>query len=114
MELQGPASRLRIYVGEADRWQGERLAHAIVLRAREHGLAGATVARGIGGFGTHHRPHDAHLVEVESNLPEVVEIIDSAERITAFLTVLEGMVRQGLVTRDDVRVVRYRAEDGGD
>ncbi len=108
MEITGPGKRLRIYVGEADRYEGRPLSHAIVLKAREHGLAGATVVRAVGGFGAHHRTHDAHLIEVEDNLPQVVEIIDAAPRVVAFLPVLEEMVREGLVTMDDVEVVHYR------
>jgi hypothetical protein len=102
----GAARRLRIYVGEADRWQGRHLAAAIILSAREHGLAGATLLRGLGGFGAHRSIHDARLFEVEGNLPEVVEIIDRADRIAGFLPELARMLPegQGLVTAEDVEV----------
>ena len=108
MRIEGPAKRLRVYVGEADRWEGQPLSHAIVVKAREMGLAGATVARGLGGYGAHHRIHDAHLIEVEGNLPEVVEIVDAAKRIDDFIPVLDRMVREGMATVDDVEVIHYR------
>lgn len=111
MEIEGPAKRLRVYVGESDLWEGKQLSHAIVLKARERGLAGATVARGLGGYGAHHWIHDAHLIEVESNLPEVVEIIDRADHIEAFIPALDQMVREGMVTIDDVEVIHYRHRD---
>lgn len=107
MDGTEPARRLRVYVGEADRWQGRRLSHAIVLRAREAGLAGATVVRGLGGFGAHRSIHDARLFDVEGNLPEVVEIVDLAERVEAFLPLLREMLHGGLVTLEDVLVVRH-------
>ena len=105
LPLAGPARRLRIYIGEADRWQGRRLSHAIILRAREQGLAGATLLRGLGGYGAHRAIHDARLFEVEGNLPEIVEIIDRADRISEFLPLLSQMVREGLITLEDVEVV---------
>lgn len=108
MQIEGPAKRVRVYVGEGDRWEGEPLSHAIVRKAREQGLAGATVTKGLGGYGAHHRIHDAHLIEVEGNLPEVVEIIDRAERIQGLMSILDEMVREGLVTIDDVEVIDYR------
>jgi PII-like signaling protein len=112
MPIDGPAKRLRIYVGEADTSHGQPLAHAIVLRARAAGLAGATVAKGIGGYGAHRVLHDAGLIEVEGNLPLIVELVDRADRIEAFLPVVAGMVREGMVTIEDVQVVAYRPRNG--
>lgn len=103
--MAGKAERLRIYVRESDRFEGEPLAGQIVRRARAAGLAGATVVRGFEGFGTDQRLHAATLVETEVDLPLIIEIIDVAERIAAFLPELERVVAQGLLTLEDVRVV---------
>jgi len=109
VKIEGPGQLLRIFVGESDRWKGRPLHEAIVLRARERGLAGATVLRGLAGFGAHSRIHTAAVLRLSEDLPIVVEIADTPERIAAFLPELDGMVREGMVTVEDVHIVAYRA-----
>ena len=109
MKIEGPGRLLRVFVGESDRWEGRPLHEAIVLRARERGLAGATVLRGLAGFGAHSRIHTAAVLRLSEGLPMVVEIADTPERIAAFLPELDGMVREGMVTVEDVHIVAYRA-----
>ncbi|PZN09476.1 MULTISPECIES: DUF190 domain-containing protein [Thermaerobacter] len=108
MGIQAPAQRLTVYVGETDRWQGQPLYHAIVLKARELGLAGATVYRGIEGFGANSRVHTARVLELSGDLPVIVEIIDHADRLRQILPFLDEAVQEGLVVLEDVEVVAYR------
>jgi PII-like signaling protein len=107
MQLQETALLLRIFIGEDDRFHGKPLYEAIVLKAREQGLAGATVLRGPMGFGHSSRLHTAKILRLSEDLPVVVEIIDSEERITAFLPLLDGMVTGGLVSLEEIRILRY-------
>jgi len=100
------AKRLRIYIGEDDRWDGEPLYYAIVLKAKELDLAGATVFRGLVGFGAHSRIHEATFL-LSGDLPVLVEIIDSEEYINKMLPYLDQMVQEGLVTIDDIEIVKY-------
>ena len=109
MKIEGPGRLLRVFVGESDRWEGRPLHEAIVLRARERGLAGATVLRGLAGFGAHSRIHTASVLRLSEDLPLVIEIADTPERIAAFLPELDGMVGEGMVTVEDVHIVAYRA-----
>lgn len=111
MKLEREGKLLRIFIGENDRWQGKPLFEAIVLKVREMGGAGATVLRGIEGFGAQSRIHTARILRLSEDLPIVVEVVDTAERIDALLPTLDTMIRDGLVTVEDVRVVRYRARD---
>lgn len=108
MKLSEEGLLLRIYVGESDRWHDRPLYEAIVLRARQMGLAGATVLRGLMGFGASSRIHTAKLLRLSEDLPVVIEIADEAERIEAFLPVLDEMIGEGLVTLENVRVILYR------
>ena len=108
MKLEGEGQLLRIFVGEADRWHGHSLYEAIVLRAREAGLAGATVLRGLMGYGAKSRIHTAKVLRLSEDLPIVIEIADRADRIEAFLPVLDEMVADGLVTLERVQVITYR------
>ena len=108
MKLEGEGQLLRIFVGEADRWHGRSLYEAIVLRAREAGLAGATVLRGLMGYGAKSRIHTAKVLRLSEDLPIVIEIADRADRIDAFLPVLDEMVADGLVTLERVQVITYR------
>jgi hypothetical protein len=110
--LDGPARRLTVYIGEADTWRHKPLYTEIVHRAHAAGLAGASVFRGIEGFGTSSRVHTERLLSLSEDLPVVVVIIDTAERIDAFLPHVAELVAEGLVTVDDVAVAvhRYRAE----
>lgn len=109
MKIEGPAKKVRIYVGESDQWHGQPLYAAIVRRAREHGLAGATVLRGIEGYGATSRLHTARILRLSEDLPMVIELVDLEERINAFLPALDEMVTEGLVTIQDVHVLRYVA-----
>src|SRR5512134_2796530 len=105
MQIPESAVRLRIYIGESDRWEHKPLHEAIVLRARELHLAGATVTRGLMGFGKSSRLHTAKILRLSMDLPLVIEIVDSEERINSFLPELQRMVGGGLVTSEPVRVV---------
>ncbi len=104
MRSQETALLLRIYIGEDDRFDGHPLYKSIVLKAREQGLAGATVLRGPMGFGHSSRVHTAKNSASVRALPIVVEIIDSEENINAFLPSLDGMVKGGLVSLEEVRI----------
>jgi uncharacterized protein len=106
MKLAGRARLVRIHLGENDRWNGRPLYEAIVEEARRQDLAGATVYRGIEGYGASSRIHRKHLL-TSSDLPIVVTIIDEAAKIEAFLPSLEAMVKEGLVAVSDVEVIRY-------
>ncbi|WP_022799337.1 DUF190 domain-containing protein [Thermus islandicus] len=108
MRLEGEAKLLRIFIGESDRYGGRPLYEAIVLEARKRGLAGATVFKGFMGYGAHSRIHTAKILQLSEDLPVMVEIVDEEERIRDFLPVLDGMVREGLVTLERVEVIRYR------
>jgi len=108
VELPREATLLRIFLGESDRWRGKPLYEALVMRAREMHLAGATVLRGSLGFGAASRLHTAKLLRLSGDLPIVVEIVDGPEKIDAFLEACDGMVEDGLVTLERVEVVHYR------
>ena len=99
---------LRIYIGESDRHEGMPLHEWIVRRAREHGLAGATVLRGLEGFGAHSRLHTAKILRLSADLPIVVEIVDTTEKIEAFMAIVDDAVREGLATLEPVEVRLYR------
>ena len=107
MEIPASALRLRIYVGESDRWEHQPLHEAIVQRAREQHLAGATVTRGLMGFGKTSRLHTAKLLRLSLDLPIIIEIVDAPDRIHAFLPDLKPMINGGLVTLESVSVVAY-------
>lgn len=102
-----PAKRLCIYVGESDKCHGVPLYEAVVLKARELHLAGATVLRGPMGFGANSRIHTAKILRLSEDLPIVIEIVDAAEKVAAFIPHLEAMVTGGLVTIEDVGVLIY-------
>lgn len=108
MEIPQESVLLRIFIGEADRSDGKPLHEAIVLKARELHLAGATVIRGAMGFGKSSRIHTAKILRLSVDLPLVIEIVDSEERIKAFLPTLDQMMGDGLVTLEKVRVIYYR------
>jgi len=100
---------LRIFIGESDRHEGVPLYEWIVRKAREQGLAGATVVRGLEGFGAHSRLHSAKILRLSTDLPIVVEIVDTPEKIDAFMTVVDGAVREGLATLENVEIRFYRS-----
>ena len=110
MKLSGEAELLRIFIGESDRCDGRPLYEAIVQEARQAGLAGATVLRGILGFGAHSRIHSAKILRLSEDLPVVIEIVDRADRIAEFLPKLDTMIGEGLVTLEKVRIIAYRHE----
>jgi uncharacterized protein len=113
MKLQSEGLLARIFVGESDRWEGAPLYEAIVQRAREKGLTGATVVRGIEGYGAHNFIHTARVQKLAEDLPIVIEIVDQREKVEAFLPELDEMVAEGLVTLEPVQVILYRVRDGG-
>ena len=100
---------LRIFIGESDRHGHQPLYESIVLQAREAGLAGATVLRGVMGFGKHSILHTAKILRLSEDMPMIIEIVDSLERIEKFLPVLDDLIKDGLVTIEKVRVIHYRA-----
>lgn len=112
MKIQGPGKWLRVYIGESDRWHGKPLFQAIVEMLRREGVAGATVLRGIEGFGAHSRIHTARILRLSEDLPLVIDVVDSAERIERVLPLLDGMVEEGLITVIDVDIVKYRHRNG--
>jgi PII-like signaling protein len=109
MKLDGEGFLLRIYLGEQDKWHHTPLYEAIVLEARKHGLAGATVLRGSMGFGAHSHLHTAKILRLSEDLPVLIEIVDKEDKINAFLPALDEMLGDGLVTLEKVRVLTYRA-----
>lgn len=111
MQTPRDAALLRIFIGESDRWEHRPLYEAIVLKAREAQLAGATVLRGPMGFGKSSRLHTAKILQLSMDLPLVIEIVDTEEKIQGFLPVLDGMIKGGLVTIEKVRVVEYRGAE---
>lgn len=108
MNLPEDGYLLRIFVGESDRHGRKPLYEEIVLKAREAGLAGATVLRGVMGFGRHSLIHTAKILRLSDDMPMVVEVVDSREKIESFLPVLDGLITDGLVTLERVSVIQYR------
>lgn len=109
MKIEGTAKLVRIFLGESDRWKGQPLYVAVVEAMRRAGLAGATVFKGVLGFGAHSVVHAARIVDLSSDLPIVIELVDSEENIAAFLPTLDAMVAEGLVTMEKVEVIAYKA-----
>lgn len=108
MELPKEAELLRVFIGESDKHHGRPLYEVIVELARVRGLAGATVLRGMMGFGKHSRLHTAKVLRLSEDLPIIIEIVDKPERIAMFLPELDALVGEGLVTLEKVRVLAYR------
>jgi PII-like signaling protein len=109
MNIPENGKLLRIFIGEADKWHHQPLYEAIVLKARELGLAGATVLRGPMGFGAHSHLHTSKILRLSMDLPIVIEMVDSEENLNKLIPLLDDMVLDGLVTLEDVRVLKYRA-----
>jgi CBS domain-containing protein len=107
LSIKENAKRVCIYIGESDRWRGRALYIAILETLKIRGMAGATVTRGVAGFGAHSRIHTAAILRLSEDLPLRIEVIDSAEKIEKALEVIAPMVREGLITMDDVQVIRY-------
>jgi uncharacterized protein len=108
MKTEGTGKLLRIFVGESDQWHHQPLYTAIVEAARKAGLGGATVFKGIEGFGGRSIVHAARVFDLSSDMPILIEIVDSEERIRSFLPTLDGMVSEGLMTLESVEIIAYR------
>ena len=109
MKISEEGQLLRIFIGESDKWQKRPLYEAIILKARELGIAGATMLRGMMGYGATSRIHTAKILRLSEDLPVVIEIVDSSEKIAALLPAIEEMVQEGLVTLEAVQVIHYRS-----
>jgi PII-like signaling protein len=109
MKIEGTGLLVRIYIGEADQWHGRPLYEAIVQLLRERGLAGATVIRGIEGFGAKAHLHTTRILRLSSDLPILLELVDQEDRVRAILPELDAMVTDGLITLERVEVIAYRA-----
>ncbi len=112
LHLEGEGLLLRIFIGESDHWHGKPLHQAILLLARERGLAGCTVSRALAGFGAASRIHTTRIERLSMDLPIVIEIVDTPEKVRAFLPELEEMVQDGLATLEPVEVHFYRHQRG--
>lgn len=109
MKIEGSGKLLRIFVGESDRWGRQPLYTAIVEAARKAGVAGATVFKGVEGYGGHSVVHAARVFDLSSDLPILIEIVDTEERVRAFLPQLDEMVKEGMVTLETVEIIAYRS-----
>lgn len=107
MKIEGQAKHLKIFIGESDQWHGKPLYTAIVELAKKEGLAGATVTRGIEGFGANSRIHTARILRLSEDLPVIIDIIDIPERVEKILPKLDEMVTEGLVTLMDTFIIKY-------
>lgn len=107
MRLHGPATRLTIFIGESDQWHHKPLYHEIVHRAHRQGLAGASVIRGIEGYGANSRIHTTRILSLSEDLPLTIVIVDEEQRIRDFLPHLDELITEGLVIIDPVEVYRY-------
>ncbi|MGD9723199.1 MAG: DUF190 domain-containing protein [Pirellulales bacterium] len=112
MKLPSEAQLLRIFIGESDKHHGRQLYEVIVEKARERGLAGATVLKGMLSFGANSRIHTAKILRLSEDLPLVIEMVDTPEQIAAFLPELDGLIAEGLVTLEKVQVIVYRHNSG--
>lgn len=113
MKLPEEGMLLRIFIGESDQYKGKALYEQIVIKAREMNLAGATVVRGIMGFGADSRMHTAKLLRLSEDLPVVIELVDTEENLKKLLPFLDETVVEGLITLEKVRVIKYRHNGGG-
>ena len=111
MRIQGPALLARIYIGESDRWEGRPLYQVIVEKLRAEGVAGATVLRGIEGYGRAARVHTAQVLRLSEDLPVLIEVVDREDRLRAILPQIDAMVDGGLITLEHVEVIAYRSPE---
>ena len=111
IRMEGEGKLVRVFIGESDTWHGKPLYQAIVERVREEGLAGATVVRGIEGFGADSRLHTSRILRLSEDLPVVVEIVDTEEQIARVLPILDEMVGEGMVTLERVEIIAYRGSE---
>ena len=109
MRIEGTGLLVRVYIGESDQWEGKPLYQAIVEHLRDRGLAGATVLRGIEGFGAKARLHTSRILRLSEDLPVLIEVVDQEDRVRAVLPELDRMVGDGLITLEKVEVIAYRA-----
>ena len=109
MKIPSDGKLLRIFIGEADKWNGRPLYEEIVLLAKKNSMAGATVVKGFMGFGCKSHMHTTKLLRLSEDLPIIIEIVDSEEKINQFIPFLDEMVKEGLVTTEKANVVMYRA-----
>ncbi len=109
MKIPGDGKLLRIFIGEADKWNGKPLYEEIVLLAKKQSMAGATVIKGFMGFGAKSHMHTAKILRLSEDLPVIIEIVDSEEKISQFIPQLDDMVIDGLITIEKANVVMYRA-----
>lgn len=113
MKLPEEGYLLRIFVGETDKYHGKPLFEQIVLKAKELNIAGATVLRGLMGFGANSRLHSATLLRLSDDLPIVIELVDTEEKLNKLIPFLDETVEEGLVTMEKVRVIKYRHSEAG-
>ena len=111
MRIEGPALLARIYIGESDRWEGRPLYQVIVEKLRAEGVAGATVLRGIEGYGRAARVHTAQVLRLSEDLPVLIEVVDREDRLRAILPQIDAMVDGGLITLEHVEVIAYRSPE---
>jgi len=109
MKLEGTGKLLRIFVGESDRKGAQPLYTAIVEAARKAGLSGSTVFKGVEGFGAHSVVHAARVFDMSTDLPILIEIVDTEEKIRAFIPILDELVHEGMITLETVEIIRYKA-----
>ena len=109
MKIPADGKLLRIFIGEADKWEGKPLYEEIVLLAKKNGMAGATAIKGFMGFGCKSHMHTTKLLRLSEDLPIVIEIVDSEEKINQFIPQLDAMVKEGLITLEKANVIMYRA-----
>jgi len=109
MQITGEGKILRIYIGEADKWNKKPLYHALIKMFKKNDMAGATVLRGIEGFGLNSRIKSSHILQLSEDLPLVIETIDTAEKIDDILPEVKEMVKEGLITIEDVEIIKYEA-----
>lgn len=101
---------LRVFISERDQKEGHCLSDWIVRKARELGLSGATVFRGMSGYGAHSHIHNSRIIDLSDNMPLVIEIVDSQEKIDALLPILDGAIKEGIATTENVTLRRYKAQ----
>jgi uncharacterized protein len=111
VKLEGEGKLLRLFIGESDTWHGKPLYQAVVERVRQEGLAGATVLRGIEGFGADSRLHTSRILRLSEDLPVVIEIVDTPDQIDRVVPILDEMVGEGMLTLERVQIVSYRSSD---
>ena len=109
MKIPADGKLLRIFIGEQDKWQGRPLYEAIVYLAKKNGMAGATAIKGFMGFGAKSHMHTAKILRLSEDLPIIIEIVDSEDKIAKFLPLLDPMVKEGLITLEKANVILYRA-----